>query len=135
MTYQEKLDWLNRYREAEKQYQRLSWRLAEAQSASRHTAQKLTAAPGGSGDGQALARAVEREDEAERKAYAQQAVCDQLFAEIDTVLNQLASNRAYCILRQYYLNCQTWEKVAEEAGLSLRRVYVIRRQAVNLLEI
>ena len=30
MTYEEKISWLSRYREAEKLYQRLSYRLAEA---------------------------------------------------------------------------------------------------------
>lgn len=135
MTYKEKLVWLNRYREAERLYQRYSYQLAEAQTATRHTTQNISAMPGGGGDGQNLARAVEREEEAERKCYAQLAICDQLFAEIDTVLNQLTSNRAYCILRQHYLNCLTWEKIAEEADLSTRRVYAIRREAVEQLEI
>ena len=74
MTYEEKINWLFRYREAERLYQRLSYRLAEAQEATRHITQNLSAAPGGSKDGQSLARAVEREEEAERRAYAQLAV-------------------------------------------------------------
>ena len=32
MTYEEKISWLSRYREAEKLYQRLSYRLVEAQA-------------------------------------------------------------------------------------------------------
>ena len=39
MTYEEKISWLSRYREAEKLYQRLSYRLAEAQEATRHITQ------------------------------------------------------------------------------------------------
>lgn len=39
MTYEEKISWLSRYREAEKLYQRLSYRLAEAQEAARHITQ------------------------------------------------------------------------------------------------
>ena len=35
MTYEEKINWLFRYREAERLYQRLSYRLAEAQEATR----------------------------------------------------------------------------------------------------
>ena len=97
MTYEEKISWLSRYREAEKLYQRLSYRLAEAQEATRHITQNLSAAPGGSKDGQSLARAVEREEEAERRAYAQLAVLDALFAEIDAVLVQLDSAE-YCAL-------------------------------------
>ena len=53
MTYEEKINWLFRYREAERLYQRLSYRLAEAQEAARHITQNLSAAPGGSKDGRA----------------------------------------------------------------------------------
>ena len=35
MTYEEKKAWLDRYREAEKKYNRLSERMAEAQTAAR----------------------------------------------------------------------------------------------------
>ena len=134
MTYEEKISWLSRYRDAEKLYQRLSYRLAEAQEATRHITQNLSAAPGGNKDGQSLARAVEREEEAKRRAYAQLAVCDALFAELDAALLQL-DNKAYRALRQYYLNCQTWEQVARDMNISTRRVYFLRQRAIDQLEI
>lgn len=134
MTYEEEKEWLGRYREAEKLYQRLSYRLAEAQEATRHITQNLSAAPGGSKDGQSLARAVEREEEVERRAYAQLAVCDALFEEIDAVLLQL-DNKAYCALRKYLLNCQTWEQVAHDMNVSTRRIYFLRQRAIEQLEI
>lgn len=59
MTYEEKKAWLGRYREAEKKYNRLSERLAEAQTATRRITQNISAVPGGSGDGQSLAHAAE----------------------------------------------------------------------------
>lgn len=135
MTYEEKKAWLGRYREAEKKYNRLSERLAEAQTATRRITQNISAVPGGSGDGQSLARAVEREEEAERKAYAQRAVCDKLFAEIDPVLRQLDDNRNYSILRRYYLDLQTWERIAAETNYSVRRIYAIRKSCVERLNI
>jgi hypothetical protein len=135
MTYEEKKAWLGRYREAEKKYNRLSERLAEAQTATRRITQNISAIPGGSGDGQSLARAVEREEEAERKAYAQRAVCDKLFAEIDPVLRQLDDNRNYSILRRYYLDLQTWERIADETNYSVRRIYAIRKSCVERLNI
>ena len=135
MTYKEKLVWLNRYREAERLYKRYSYQLAEAQTATRNITQNLSAVPGGSGDGQNLARAVEREEEAERKAYAQLAACDKLFAEIDTVLRQLDDNRNYSILRRYYLDLQTWERIADETNYSVRRIYAIRKGCVERLNI
>ena len=135
MTYEEKKAWLGRYREAEKKYNRLSERLAEAQTATRRITQNINAIPGGGGDGQNLARAVEREEEAERKAYAQRAVCDKLFAEIDPVLRQLDDNRNYSILRRYYLDLQTWERIADETNYSVRRIYAIRKSCVERLNI
>ena len=51
MTYEEKISWLSRYREAEKLYQRLSYRLAEAQEATRHITQNLSPRSGASGRG------------------------------------------------------------------------------------
>lgn len=135
MTYEEKKAWLGRYREAEKKYNRLSERLAEAQTATRRITQNISAVPGGTGDGQNLARAVEREEEAERKAFAQLAICDKLFAEIDPVLRQLDDNRNYSILRRYYLDLQTWERIADETNYSVRRIYAIRKSCVERLNI
>ena len=130
MTYEEKISWLSRYREAEKLYQRLSYRL----EATRHITQNLSAAPGGSKDGQSLARAVERQEEAERRAYAQLAVLDALFAEIDAVLVQLDSAE-YCALRKYYLDCLKWEQVAADMNFTSRGIFALRRRAIEHLKL
>ena len=135
MTYEEKKAWLGRYREAEKKYNRLSERLAEAQTATRRITQNISAVPGGAGDGQNLARAVEREEEAERKAYAQRAVCDTLFEEIDEALEQLEDYRDYRVLREYYLNRQTWEQIAARMNISPRWLHQLRAHAIEQLNI
>ena len=135
MNYEEKKEWLGRYRKAEKLYQNLSYRLAEAQTATRHITQNYSAAPGGSRDGQNLACAVEREEEAERKAYAQLAVCDALFNEIEAALLQIPDNKGYIILHEYYLNCLTWEQIAERMDISLRWLHLLRRNTIDALDI
>ena len=122
--------WLNRYREAEKRYYLLSDRLA-----TRHITQSLSAAPGGSKDGQSLARAVEREEEAKRRAYEQRAVCDRLFLEIRNALAQIQNEKAYTVLYKYYLDCLTWDRVAKDMNYSLRMVYVLRRKAMEELSL
>lgn len=127
--------WLNRYREAEKRYYLLSDRLAEAQEATRHITQSLSAAPGGSKDGQSLARAVEREEEAERRAYEQRAVCDRLFLEIRNALAHIQNEKAYTVLYKYYLDCLTWDRVAKDMNYSLRMVYILRRKAMEELSL
>lgn len=127
--------WLNRYREAEKRYYLLSDRLAEAQEAARHITQNLSATPGGSKDGQSLARAVEREEEAERRAYEQRAVCDRLFTEIQKELSRIQDEKAYTVLYKYYLDCLTWERIACDMNYSLSMIYVLRRKAMEQLSL
>ena len=127
--------WLNRYREAEKRYYLLSDRLAEAQEATRHITQSLSAAPGGSKDGQSLARAVEREEEAERRAYEQRAVCDRLFTEIQKELSRIQDEKAYTVLYKYYLDCLTWERIARDMNYSLSMIYILRRKAFEELSL
>lgn len=76
MTYEEKKAWLWRYRTA-KRFELLKLdELATLQTDATHTTQRFSPVPGGSGDGQALPRSVERIDEARRAAEAQSAVCD-----------------------------------------------------------
>lgn len=125
--------WLERYRKAEKRYYFLSDRLAEAQEATRHITQNISAVPGGSKDGQSLARAVEREEEAERRAYEQRAVCDRLFIEIQEELSRIQDEKAYTVLYKYYLDCLTWAQIAKDMNYSLRMVYVLRRRAFEEL--
>ena len=89
MTYKEKKAWLWRYRTA-KRFELLKLdELATLQTDATHTTQRFSPVPGGSGDGQALPRSVERIDEARRAAEAQSAVCDAIRAEIMEVFHQL----------------------------------------------
>lgn len=136
MTYEEKKVWLGRYREAEKKYNRLSERLAEAQTATRRITQNISAVPGGAGDGQNLARAVEREAELEQKAEALHPLRKQYYKEIFDALSRSGlSYTDYQILHKRYLQCKTWEKVAEETSFSLRWVYTRHRKAVEHLDL
>lgn len=133
--YQTLKEWLGRYRKAEKRYYLLSDRLAEAQEAARHITQNISAAPGGSKDGQSLARAVEREEEAERRAYEQRAVCDRLFTEIQKELSRIKNEKAYTALYKYYLDCLTWERVASDMHYSIGMIYILRRKAFEELSL
>lgn len=77
---------------------------------------------------------MEREEEAERRAYAQLAVCDALFAEIDAALVQLDSAE-YCALRKYYLDCLKWEQVAADMNFTSRGIFALRRRAIEHLKL
>lgn len=82
MTYEEKLVWLNRYRAAYKKKQKLKDDLEEAREAAQHTTQSLSAVPGGSGDGQSIARAVERAEALQQEFNAQHELAIRIYGEI-----------------------------------------------------
>lgn len=135
MTDNEKKAWLWRYRDAKKLLQRLCYQLGEAQTAAGHITQNFSPTPGGSGDGQRLARAVERQEELKRKVLDQLDECDTLYEEIDEVLEQLEDFRVYHVMKAYYLGSKTWEQIAAEQNISVRWVHELRRHAITQLKI
>ena len=70
MTYEEKRRWLSRYGDAMVKAKHLRDDLDEAERDTGCTTQQLTGMPGGSGDGQSLARTVERIERAEKALNA-----------------------------------------------------------------
>lgn len=136
MTYEEKCIWLNRYRAAEKDARRLSDQIAAAQTAAARTTQALSPLPGGGGDGQNLARAIERKTELEQKVDALRPLRKQYYKEIFDALSRSGlSYTDYQILHKRYLECKTWDKVAEETSFALRWVYTRHRKAVEQLDL
>lgn len=135
MTYEEKKAWLWRYRDADKLFRQLTCRLEEARTAARRTTQNFSPTPSGSGDGQSLARAIEREDNLERQVAFQLAECNALFEEIDEALQQLPDHRDYTVMKKYYLDVLTWEQIARDMNYSLGMIFIIRRKALEQLQL
>lgn len=135
MTYEEKKAWLWRYRSADKLFRQLTCRLEEARTAARRTTQNFSPTPSGSGDGQSLARAIEREDDLERQASFQLSECNALFEEIDEALQQLPDYRDYTVMKKYYLDVLTWEQIARDMNYSLGMIFIIRRRALEQLQL
>lgn len=135
MSHEEKKAWLWRYRDARKLLKQISSQLEEARTAARRTTQNFSLTPSGSGDGQALPRAVEREDALERQMSFQLSECGALYEEIDEVLQQLEDPREYRILKDYYLDSKTWERIARDMNYSLRTIYILRRKAFEELSL
>ena len=116
-------------------FRQLTYRLEEARTAARHITQNFSPAPSGSGDGQSLARAIEREDNLERQVAFQLAECNALFEEIDEALQQLADHRDYTVMKKYYLDGLTWEQIARDMNYSLGMIFIIRRKALEQLQL
>lgn len=135
MTYEEKKAWLWRYRTA-KRFELLKLdELATLEAEAFHTTQRFSPVPGGSGDGQALPRSVERIDEARRAAEAQSAVCDAIRTEIMDVFSQLDNEVDFMILFRRYILLEGWDKIAVHVRLAKRWAFTRHRAAIEKLEI
>ena len=135
MTYEEKKAWLWRYRDADKLFRQLTCRLEEARTAARRTTQNFSPTPSSSGDGQSLARAVERVDDLVRQVAFHLAKCNALFEDIGVALEQLPDHRDYTVMKKYYLDVLTWEQVARDMNYSLGMIFIIRRRALEQLQL
>ena len=135
MTYDEKIAFLRRYRDAQRTMRRLLEELQQLQADATSVSQALSGMPSGGGDGQAIPRAVERIADAESRlvsAYgAALAECSRVKDAIDTVPDPLRRD----ILTRRYIIGQRWERIAADIDRDLRWVLRLHRRAVDELTI
>ena len=131
MTYEEKVRWLKRYRDALRLEKELREELKDQQTRACKTPAALTGMPGGGGDGQALPRAVESIVAAQQELQAQINLCGATRREVVAALDLVVDARDHEILRRRYLLGQRWEKIAVEMNIELRWVYRRHRRAVS----
>ena len=135
MTYDEKIAFLRRYRDAQRTMRRLLEELQQLQAEATSVSQALSGMPSGGGDGQAIPRAVERIEAAESRlvsAYgAALAELNQVKNAIDTVPDPLRRD----ILTRRYILGQRWERIAADIDRDLRWVLRLHHRAVDELTI
>ena len=135
MTYNEKIAFLRRYRDAQRTMRRLLEELQQLQAEATSVSQALSGMPSGGGDGQAIPRAVERIADAESRlvsAYgAALAECSRVKDAIDTVPDPLRRD----ILTSRYILGQRWERIAADIDRDLRWVLRLHHRAVDELTI
>ena len=131
MTYEEKVRWLRRYRDALRLEKELREELKDQQTRACKTTAAMTGMPGGGGDGQALPRAVESIVAAQQELQAQINLCGATRREVVAVLNQIADARDHEILRRRYLLGQRFEEIAVEMCLEYRWVRRRHKRAVG----
>lgn len=133
MTYDEKVRWLRRYRDALKLEVELRQELEAQRARACKTTAALTGMPGGGGDGQALPRAVESIVAAQQELQAQINLCGATRREVVAALDQVTDARDHEILRRRYLLGQRWENIAVDMHIELRWIYRRHRRAVSEL--
>lgn len=133
MTYEEKVRWLRRYRDALRLEKELREELKDQQTRACKTTAALTGMPGGGGDGQALPRAVESIVTAQQELQAQINLCGATRREVVAALDQVTDARDHEILRRRYLLGQRFEEIAVDMMLEYRWVRRMHKRAVNIL--
>lgn len=135
MTYEEKKEWLQRYKVARQLFNFRLQQLKTAKTDAGRTTQNISSIPGGAGDGQALPRAVERIQEAEERVTAQTAICDNIYEEIMAALNTLDNLCDRDILFRKYIELQSWSEIMQGTNLSRSAVLAHHRQAIESLQV
>lgn len=133
MTYEEKVRWLRRYRDALRLEEELRQELEVQRTRSCKITAALTGMPGGGGDGQALPRAVESIVAAQQELQAQINLCGATRREVVAALDQVTDARDHEILRRRYLLGQRFEQIAVDMMLEYRWVRRLHKRAVNIL--
>ena len=134
-TYNEKIRWLRRYRDALRLEEELRQELEAQRARACKTTAALSGMPGGGGDGQALPRAVESIIAAQQELQAQINVCGAVRREVVAALDQVADERDYEILRRRYLLEQRFEQIAVEMCLEYRWVRRRHKKAIVAMTI
>ena len=135
MTYDEKLAFLRRYRDAQRTMRRCMEELQQLRAEATSVSQSLSGMPSGGGDGQAIPRAVERIADAESRlasAYGTAlAERSRVKDAIDTVPDPLRRD----ILTRRYILGQRWERIAADNDLVMRQVFRLHHRAVESLDL
>lgn len=135
MNYEEKVHWLQRYRDTLQLEEELRQELEDQRSRACKTTAALTGMPGGGGDGQALPRAVESIIAAQQELQAQINLCGATRREVVAVIDQIEEERGHEILRRRYLLGQRFEQIAVEMCLEYRWVRRLHKRAVENIRI
>lgn len=134
MTYQEKLAFLRRYREAVQQEDTILQEIEALRTQAARVTQALTGMPG-SGDGQALPRAVEQILEAQEKLQAQAARTAECRTQVAAAIYGVPDPLRRDILTRRYILGQRWERIAADNDLVMRQVFRLHHRAVESLDL
>ena len=135
MTYEEKVAWLRRYRQAQRRQAELEQEVEQLDSAAKRVTPMLSGMPGGPGDGNALPRAVENLLEAKAELEAQCDICGDIRREVVAAIEQVTNQRDNEILRRRYLLGRKWEQIAEEMGMNDRWIRRTHHNAILNIQI
>ena len=123
MSYEEKVRWLRRYRDALRLEEELRQELEAQRARACKTTAALTGMPGG-GDSlnDKIPKSVEHILDIQESLQEQINACNDVYEEVRSAIECIPDVRIREIYRCRYLLCWTWERIAESMKVSAKWV-------------
>jgi len=134
MTNQEKKDFLNRYRDNEREIRRLRNEIQRWKDSAYITSVKYTGAGGGTDGQDKLQVNVERLVRLQNRLTAQMRARIQLRGEIEDAIESVPDDRLQLLLRYRYIEGLTFERIAVELNYSWRQTVRMHGRALSELK-
>ena len=135
MMFEEKKDWLWRYREGLRKQKIIQKHIRELREMAECITPTISQTPGGSGDGNAMARAVENMAKAQQDLADQVEQCLQIRAEVEAAIDKVDNDRDREILARRYILGVKFEQIAVHMHLEYRWVRRCHNRAVRNIKI
>ena len=132
--YQRKVAWLKRYQESLRAERSLLEEIEALRTEAARVTQALTGTPG-SGDGQAIPRAVERIVDAQQRLDEEVEAGQRARAEIERAIGAIRRPVSRDVLRRRYVFGQRWERIAADYNCELRNIFRIHHATVAKMDI
>lgn len=131
MTNQEKKEFLQQYRLAEMEEQRLEHEIERWRSRAEKVTPGYSKAPAGGGDGRSMERTLERMGELAGELTAQRDKLIRLRREVGAAIDTVPDARLRELLRLRYIEGLSFERIAVSMDYSWRQVIRLHGVALN----
>lgn len=131
MTNQEKKEFLQQYRLAEMEEQRLEHEIERWRSRAERMTAGYSKAPAGGGDGRSMEHTLERMGELAVELTQQRDKLIRLRREIGVAIDTVPDARLQELLRLRYIDGMTWERVAVQMDYSYMQVCRLHGKALS----
>lgn len=133
MTSREKKEFLQQYRTAETEEQRLELEIERWQARAAKMTAGYESTPSGGGDGRSLERAVGHIDALIRQLTGQRDRLARLRQEIGVAIDSVPEPKLRELLQMRYIDGMTFEKIAVEMNYSYVHICRMHGQALALI--
>lgn len=135
MTSQEKKEYLQQYRVAEQEEERLSGEIERWRSRAEKMTTGYGLSPSGGGDGRSLEHTVERIDELIRQLVGQLDELVALRQEIGAVIDAVQDTRLRELLRLRYIDGMSLAQIADKMNYCYKQTIRLHLRALAMLSL